>query len=115
MFERVPNLQPTLKMITTTDQSKAANCHNHKILGAKLYAYDFPLLSPRLIHKVLSNRKQRKSVDNIWEYSMWEDISDSLPQGSILGLLLFNIFLCDMIIIIHGTYISSVENTPYFI
>ena len=86
-------------------------------MGAKLYPYDFSLLSPRLIHKVPSNRKQRKRVDGIWEYSIWEDISEGLPQGPILGPLSFNIFLCGMITIIHETYILNfvVENTPYFI
>ena len=38
-----------------------------------------------------------------------------VPQGSILGLLLFNIFLCDLFLIINNTELASYadDNTSY--
>ena len=45
----------------------------------------------RLIHSYLANRRQRTKVN--MSYSSWEEIAFGLPQGSILGPLLFN-FLC---------------------
>ena len=48
-------------------------------------------------------------------YSSWEEIIFAVPQGSILGPLLFNNFLCDIFFITKETDFSSYadDNTPY--
>ena len=84
-----------------------------KLLIAKLNAYGFTLPALKLFHDYLSDTKQRTSVNN--SYSTWFVIPFGLPQGSILGSLLFNIFLTDLFFILNNTDIANYADgsTPY--
>ena len=96
-----------------TDLSKAFDWLYHDLLIAKLNAYGFSLPTLRLIHDYLLNRRQRTRTNN--SYSKWMEIVLGVPQGSILGPLLFNIFLADLFFIVNSTDIANYadDNTPY--
>ena len=88
-----------------TDLSKAFDCLDHELLTAELKAYDFNLPALRFINDYLSNRKQRTKIENT--YSTWLDIIFGVPQGSILGPLLFNVFLADLFFTVNEIDIPS--------
>ena len=96
-----------------TDLSKAFDCLPHDLLIAKLEAYGFDRSSLKLIYSYLTNRQQRVKINNT--YSEYSIIKYGVPQGSILGPILFNIFLCDLFLIVENIDIASYadDNTPY--
>ena len=74
-----------------TNLSKAFDCILHDLLVAKLAAYGFDYQSLRIMESFLSNRQQRAKINNA--FSRYSEIIYGVPQGSILGPLLFNIYL----------------------
>ena len=96
-----------------TDYSKAFDCLPHELLIAKLHTYGFSLSALRLMYSYLSNRKQRTKINE--SYSSCEEILYGVSQGSILGPLLFNIFMCDLFLIVNDTDFANYadDNTPF--
>ena len=76
------------------DLSKAFDCLPHGLLTVKLRAYGLSEHACDLIASYLSNRYQRVKIQN--SRSDWRMLRKGLPQGSILGPLLFNVFINDM-------------------
>ena len=82
-----------------TDLLRTFDCLNHELLIAKPNGYGFTLPALKLVHDYLSGRKQRARVNN--SYRTLSEILFGIPQGSILSPLLLNIFLTELLFILH--------------
>ena len=95
------------------DLSKAFDCLPPELLIFKLHAHGFDKSSLKLIRSYLSNRKQRVKIND--RYSTWSEILFEIPHGSILGPLLFNIFICDIFYFLEEFDIANYadDSVPY--
>ena len=76
------------------DLSKAFDCLPHDLLLLKLKYYGLSENALKLMKSYLTNRKQCVKLGSI--KSNFEAILKGVPQGSILGPVLFNIFINDI-------------------
>ena len=76
------------------DLSKAFDTLDHKILISKLRYYGLNENAIQWFYSYLSDRSQYVEIDNI--KSDFKNISTGVPQGSILGPLLFIIYINDI-------------------
>ena len=76
------------------DISKAFDCLSHCLTICKLHAYGLSSDACTLIASYLYQRKQRLKIGNV--KSEWKEMSKGVPQGSIWGPLIFNIFMNDL-------------------
>ena len=87
------------------DLSKTFDCVPHDLIIAKLEAYGIERKTLRLIYSYLKGRKQCVKINN--NYSDYNEIISALPQGSILGPILFNLSINDLFFFIE---LASMHN-----
>ena len=95
------------------DLSKAFDSIDYELLIAKFYAGGFDKISLCFINSYLKGRKQRTKINS--SYSAFAKILFAVPQGSILGPLLFNSYICDPFLENSDMNIANYadDSTPY--
>ena len=78
-----------------TDLEKAFDKIPHKRLISKLSSYGLNKDIISWIEAFLNNRKQRVCIKGI--FSDWVPVGSGIPQGSLLGPILFIIYINDVV------------------
>ena len=85
----------------------------HDFFIANLEAYGFSYEALKVMHNYLTNRKYRTKVND--SFSDFINLLLGVPEGSILGHLLFKIYICNLSFFVKEENVTSYadDTTPH--
>lgn len=92
-------------VLVLLDYSKAFDTINHSLTCSKLKYYGFCETSILLMKSYLTNRKQKIKSNN--NFSSYYNVNSGVPQGSILGPLLFILYTADILKSINSCKVQA--------
>ena len=100
--------------LSLIDYRKAFDLVDHELLLKKLRVYQLSESSINWFSSYLANRQQKVSINNTT--SNCQPITTGVPQGSILGPLLFILFINDLPLHIkNGNLSIYADNTTHIV
>ena len=93
------------------DLSKVFDCMPHELLVSKLEAYGVQPKSSKKNLSYLSNRQQRVCAGEKW--STWQTTSKGVPQGSVFGPMLFNVFVNDLFYFVKTVLLTNYPDKSF--
>ena len=95
------------------DLSKAFDSFNHYLRLTNRKAYGFHNSSVEFFRSYISKRYQPRKTNNF--FSQWKRVLAEVPQGSILGPLLFNIFINDIFLFLRKCELANyTDDSPMY-
>ena len=94
------------------DFMKAFNKVPHRCLIAKLHSHGIQGKLLDWIHSFLEHRQQRVVING--QSSTWRNVTSGIPQGSVLGPLLFVIYINDLPDTVLSQVFLYVDNTKMY-
>ena len=94
------------------DYQKAFDIVPHRRLVGKMQSYGINPQCTEWVASFLTNRKQKVTVNGV--DSEWRDVISGIPQGSVLGPLLFVIYINDMPATLDSDAFLFADDTKIF-
>ena len=111
IYDALENSEVTILVLL--DYSKAFDCNNHQLILAKLQKYGFHKDALKWMESYLTKRSQKVFTEE--DSSPWKFMINGVPQGSILGPLLFSILISDIKLVVkNGRYHLYADDTQLY-